>query len=98
MKDLITVKNYALDQLREYLIINDVEISNKEELIVLFSKMYKEGYFYKAEINEVLDVVKETFEEFGKAFEKDKDILEKDLIFLGHKKVLDKLNSNKVKR
>ena len=58
----------------------------------------REGYIYKAEVNEVLNVVKETFEEFGKAFEKDKDILEKDLIFLGHKKVLDKLNSNKVKR
>lgn len=98
MKEIKTIKAYTLDQIREYLIINDVEVNSREDIIALYLKMRGEKYFYKADVNESLDVVKETFKDLAEAFEKDKDILEKDLIFFGSKKALEKMENNKIKR
>jgi len=93
------VKSYALDELREYLVYNDVSIESKDDLVKVYVKMHNQGYFFKAEINNVMNEVKQILNEFGDAYEKDHDILEKDLIFFGSKKVLEKLNNpNKTKQ
>ena len=98
MKDLKNVKVYALEQLREYLVINNVEVNERDDLIAVYLKMHKEGYFYKAEINDCINQVKATFSEFANAYEKDKDIMETDLIFMGARRVLEKMESNKNRR
>lgn len=93
--DIKKIKSDALEQLREYLVINDIEIDSKEDFIVVYLKMRNEGYFYQAERNDALEEVKETITELAKAFEKDKDILEKDLILFGPRRVIEKLEGNK---
>ena len=98
MEDKRTIKAHALEQLREYLIINDVEVNDKEDIIEIYLTMRKKGYFLKADMNHWLDDVRSTFKEFADAYSKDKDILEKDLIFFGARKVLEKINANKIKR
>lgn len=90
-----TVKAYTLDQLREYLIINDVEIKSKEDFVEIYLKMNSEGYFYKAHLSESMDEVRDAFSILADAYTKDKDIVEKDLIMFGSKRVLEKINSNR---
>ena len=98
MGETKSIKAYAYDQLREYLIVNDVEVTKKEDLIEIYFKMRKEGYFYKADVQGELEEVRMAFTELGKAYDKDRDILEKDLIFMGSKRVLEKMDSVKSKR
>lgn len=92
------IKALALDELREYLIINDVEIESKENIKQAYLDMRSAGYFYKAELSGGLETVRKTFSELADAYEKDKSIIESDLIFFGSRKVLEKMNSNKIKR
>ena len=92
------VKSYALEELREYLVYNDVKIETRDDLLKAYLKMHDGGYFFKAEINKVMNEVKEVLNDFADAWEKDHDILEKDLVFFGARKVLEKLNNLKPKR
>ena len=93
-----SVKAYALDQLREYLIINDVEVTNKDDFVKIYLDMKNGGYFYKADVKGALAEVRQAFSELADAYEKDADVLEKDLIFGGAKRALEKISSNKAKR
>lgn len=98
MGDKNWVKAYALDAIREYLIINDVEINGKQDFVALYLKMRKEGYFYKADLNDALDIVRDVLGRLADAYEKDKNIIESDLIFRGSGCVLEKLEAPKTKR
>lgn len=98
MGDKNWVRAYALDTLREYLIINDIEINNKQDFVAVYLKMRKEGYFYKADLNEALDIVRDVFSKLAEAYQKDKNIVESDLIFRGSGCVLEKLDAPKIKR
>jgi len=95
MEDKKIVKAYALEQLREYLIINDVEISCKDDIKKAYLNMKKQGYFFKANTKELMDDVRVTISQLAEAYDKDKDILEKDLIFFGARRVLEKMDTNK---
>ncbi len=92
-----SIKVYALEQLREYLIINDIELNSSDDFISTYFKMHKEGYFYKAEVSGKLEEIKRLFSQLAKQYENDKDIIERDLIFRGPLKVIEKLQ-NKIKR
>ncbi len=94
----IEVKNYALDELREYLIYNDITVASRDDLIKVYSDMYDKGYFFKAYMNDKMDEVKSILNDFANAYEKNKDILEKELIFFGSRRVLEKMESMKVKK
>jgi hypothetical protein len=98
MEQKKSFKAYAFDQLREYLIINDVTINSKEDFIEIYFKMKKEGYFYKADLNGELEQVRDAFTELSRAYDADKDIVEKDLIFGGSKRVMEKMAAKKAKR
>ena len=98
MNEIENFKAYALDQLREYLVINDIEIESKDDFVKIYLDMLKGGYFYKADINDKLNEVKSAFNDLAKAYEKDRDILERDLIFFGSRRVLEKLHQNNTKR
>lgn len=98
MEKITNFKAYALDQMREYLIVNDIEVESKEDFTKIYFDMLKTGYFYKADVANELDEVRNIIRDFAKAYEKDRDILEKDLIFMGSRRVLEKMNVNKPKR
>ncbi len=98
MEKIANFKAYALDQMREYLVINDIEVESKEDFTKIYFDMLKGGYFYKADVANELDEVRNVIRDFAKAYEKDKDILEKDLIFMGSKRVLEKMSANRAKR
>ena len=80
------------------MIVNDVEVESKEDFTKIYFDMLKAGYFYKSDVANELDEVRNIIRDFAKAYEKDKDILEKDLIFMGSRRVLEKMNVNKLKR
>lgn len=92
------IRALALDELREYLIINDVEIESKEDIKKAYLDMRNAGYFHKAIMSNGLDVVRKTLSALADAYEKDQSIVESDLIFFGSRKVLEKMKSNKTKR
>ena len=92
------IRALALDELREYLIINDIEVESKEDIKKAYLDMRNAGYFYKAELNDGLDIVRKTLSALADAYEKDQSIVESDLIFFGSRRVLEKMNSNKIKR
>lgn len=92
------VEFYALEELREYIIYNDVKIEEKDDLTYTFVKMYDKGYFFKADINNLMNEVRTILNKFAQAWEKDHDILEKDLIFFGPRKVLQKMETMSTKR
>jgi hypothetical protein len=98
MEKITNFKAYALDQMREYLIVNDIEVESKEDFTKIYFDMLKSGYFYKADVANELDEVRNIIRDFAKAYEKDKDLLERDLIFMGSRRVLEKMNVNKPKR
>ena len=98
MEKSISIKAYALDSLRRYLIVNDIEIGSKDEFTAVYFDMYKAGYFYKADVSNKLEEVKATFDEFSRAYTKDKDILEKDLIFFGSRRVIEKMEAIKINK
>ena len=92
------IKAFALDELREYLIINDVEILKKDDIKEAYLTMKSMGYFSKAINAGAIDVVRDAFSELAELYEKDKDVVEKDLIFFGSRKVMEKIAGNKIKR
>lgn len=99
MDNKMNFKAYALDQLREYLIINEITIEDKSDLKKIYLEMLNKGYFYKADVARMLDDVRDAISELGKAYEKNSDIVDEDLIFYGSKRVLEKMNPiNKIKR
>ena len=99
MDKKMNFKAYALDQLREYLIINEITIEDKSDLKKIYLEMLNKGYFYKADVSRMLDDVRNVFSDLGKAYEKNSDIIDEDLVFYGSKRVLEKLNSaNRAKR
>ena len=81
-----SVKAYILDLLREYLIINDIEIEDKENFKTVCEAMNKEGYFYKLYLNNELKMsgedfynyFKSVFGEFAESYAKDNGISTKD--------------------
>lgn len=100
MKEKLTenqLKSIIIEEIREYLIINDIEISAVEDFKETYLKMRSVGYFHKAISSDRLDAVRQVFSDLAEAYEKDKSIIESDLIFFGARKVLEKMN-NKVKR
>lgn len=92
-----SIKVYALEQLREYLIINDIELNSNDDFISTYFKMHKEGYFYKAEVSGKLDEIKKLFSQLSRVHEVNRDIIERDLIFRGPLTVLEKM-TNKAKK
>ena len=92
------IKALALDELREYLIINDIVIEDKEDIKKAYLDMRNAGYFHKAIVSDGLEIVRKTFSSLADAYEKDQSIVESDLIFFGSRKVLEKMNNNKIKR
>lgn len=98
MKIIEDVKSYALEGLREYLVYNNIKIECREDLVKAYMKMHDGGYFFKAVMQNSMNEVKEILKEFADAWEKDQDILEKDLVFFGARRVLEKMNNMKSKR
>lgn len=87
------VKAYAYDSLREYIVYNNIEVKSKDDLTKIFVVMHDKGYFYKAVVNNLFDEVKSALKEFANYYEKDNSILEKDLVFFGSRRVIEKIES-----
>lgn len=101
MKEKLTenqIKAIIIEEIREYLIINDIEIFSSDDLKEVYLNMRNAGYFYKAMVNDKLDAVRQIFSQLAEAYERDKSIIESDLIFFGSRKVLEKMNNNKIKK
>lgn len=92
MKKQISLEEYVLEQMREYIITGDVKVESKEDVINLYDKMYKEGYFFQADMKDALEDVKKFMSEFANCYEKDASVLEKDLVFFGPHKTIEKMN------
>lgn len=95
MKKQISLEEYVLEQMREYVITGDVKVESKEDVINLYDKMYKEGYFFQADMKNALEEVKQFINEFANCYEKDASVLEKDLVFFGPHKTIEKMEALK---
>lgn len=92
------IEAYALNSLREYLIYNDIEINNKDELIECYEKMEAQGYFWRAIEGNAMNIVNDVLKKLANAYVEDKNIIENDLIFMGARKVIEKMEQMKNKR
>lgn len=89
------MKVFALEELRAYIVFNSVEIHDRDDLLRVYLKMHKEGYFYKVEEAGKMREIKKMLNDFSNAYEKDADILEEDLVRFGAGRVLDKIEKMK---
>ena len=92
------LRAYALDQLREYLILDCDELQENVDLKKTLDIMKKKGYFFKVNSTEDEKEIERTFEEFANAYKNDKSILEKDLIFFGSRRAIEKMDANRTKK
>ena len=87
----------ALEDIREFIVYNDIEITSKDDLIEMFVKMSSKGYFYRVKKENQMRKLRIVLKQFAKAYEQDKDILDTDLIIKGPRVVLEKLENFKKK-
>ena len=90
-------KVFALETFREYIVYNVDKIHSKDDLVKIYLKMNSKGYFYKAEECKKMNEVKRVLNELFRVYEKDHSIIEKDLIYFGANRVLQKLENYKKK-
>lgn len=95
MNKKISLEEYVLEQMREFVITGDIKVESKDDVIALYDQMYKKGYFYKADVKEMLGEVKTFINKFADCYEKDASVLEKDLVFFGPHRTLEKMESLK---
>lgn len=88
------IKN-SFEQIREYIVFNDIEVDGKDDLIKLFVTMSDKGYFYEAKQKEKMKELRSLFSKFANYYEEDKAILDKDLIFFGPRAVFEKIQNYK---
>ena len=93
-----TIREDTLNSLRTYLVTSEAEVNSKEDFKKVYFKMYKEGYFFKADLADALDQVKKVFDELELFCENNKNIIEEDLIFYGARRVIDKMNRQSAKK
>lgn len=86
---------YAIESLREYIVYNAMEINDKDDLIKIYIMMREDGYFFKAEINKKMDIVKKTLNDFTKLYEEDPAEAEEDLIMFGANRILRLIDQKK---
>ena len=94
-KPVKDIETHALEELREYLIFNNIEIKSKDQLMNVYLKMFNEGYYYKATIYVMRDDVRKALKNFANAYEENHDVLDKELIFFGAKKAIAKMRKMK---
>ncbi len=85
------IGQYTFEALREFVVYSEEKIENVDDLLKIYIIMKNQGYFYEADKDGKMNEVKKYLRKFSKAYSIDKDILEKDLKFMGYKKVLEKL-------
>ena len=89
------VKWMVLEELREYIVYNDVEISCRDDLLKAFIEIREDCYLHEIEEAGKMKEARNIFNKFADAYVCDKDILEKDLILMGPRVVLEKLENIK---
>ena len=85
----------ALEDIREFIVYNDIEINCKDDLIELFVKMSSKGYFHRVKKENKMRQLRVVLKQFAEAYEQDKNILDTDLIIRGPRVVLEKLENIK---
>jgi len=97
MAKSISLEEYVLEQMREFIITRDVKIESKEDIVDLYGKMYKEGYFFQASMKGegALKAVQSFIGDFANCYEKDASVLENELIFFGPRKTIEKMEALK---
>ena len=89
------LKWFVLEELREYIVYNDIEITCRDDLLKTFIEIREDGYFYEVEEADKMREARAILNKFADAYENDKDILEKDLVLMGPRVVLEKIEKIK---
>ena len=85
----------VLEELREYIVECDIEISCRDDLLSVFIEMKEDYCFSFAEEKEKMREARRIFKKFADLYESDHSIWEKDLQILGPTIVLEKIEKNK---
>ena len=88
----------AFEEIREFIVYNDIEISCKDDLIELFVKMREKGYFGEVKKDHRMRELRENLSVFSKIYEKDATILDPGLIIRGPNKVLERIEKYKKRK
>lgn len=89
------VEMFVLEELREYIVYNDIVIWSRDDLLKTFIEIREDGYLYEIEEAGKMRIARAILNKFADEFEKDKDLLEKDLIIMGPRIVLEKMDKTK---
>lgn len=81
----------GFEEIRRYIIENDVEITCKDDLVELFVTMRDKGYFYPIRKENRMRDFRELLSKFANYYEENKRILDPGLILKGAAEVLKKL-------
>jgi len=95
MRKIEDYRAYAIESLREYIVYNAITINDRDDLLKVYIMMREEGYFFKAELNKKMDVVKKTLNDFTKLYEEDPAEIEEDLIMFGANRILRLIDQKK---
>lgn len=88
----------AFEEIREYILENNMDITCKDDLLELFIKMRNKGFFSEVKKEKKMRVLREKLSVFCAIYEKDPTILDPTLIVKGPKKVLEKIEKYPVKK
>ena len=85
----------AFEEIREFIVYNDININCKDDLLELFVKMKAKGYFDKIKKANRMRDFRNILSAFVKAYEYDNSILDPVLIVNGPRAFLEKVEKYK---
>lgn len=85
----------VFEEIREFIVYNDLNITCKDDLLEVVVKMKAKGYFDKVKKENRMREFRSLLSAFTKAYEEDQSILDPILIVNGPRVLLEKLESYK---
>ena len=85
----------VLEELREYIVFNDITINCKDDLLRTFIEIIEDCYLHEVSEAGKMNVARDVMNRFVKYYAKDKSILENDLIMFGPTPVMEKIKKEK---
>ena len=88
----------AFEEIREFIVYNDIDVNCKDDLLEVFVKMKSTGYFDKVKKEHRIRDFRRLLSEFAKIYEEDREILDTVLIINGPRVLLEKLEKQEKRK
>lgn len=88
----------AFEEIREFIVYNDIDVKCKDDLLEVFVKMKSKGYFDKVKKEYRIRDFRRLLSEFARMYEEDKEILDTVLIINGPRVLLEKLEKQEKRK